>query len=283
MAAWPRPAWLPPPDGSRDPRVEDPTNRWLIHLSGRMMLPLALKARIPANAVSVAGFALGVGAAFAYFGWRDPVLATLGLLLSVGWLILDGLDGMIARATRTTTAIGRFLDGACDHAVFVFLYVALAASIGTPEAWITAVLAGLVHAVQSNFYESERARYHRRVRGDPGAFPQPQSPHWPVRLYDHVAGAMDRFAAPFDQALAGAPDRRQFAAAYADRAAPPLKLLALLTNNVRVILIYAACLAGDPRLFWWIELGPLTAITITGIIWHRRVERQLAVSARPTG
>ena len=156
-ASRPRPAWLPPPDGSRDARVEDPTNIWIVHLAGRMLLPLALRARIPANAVSVAGFVVGAGAALAYLGWRDPALATLGLLLSVGWLILDGLDGMIARASGTAGALGRFLDGVCDHGVFLLLYLALGASLNTPEGWITGTAAGLVHGVQANLYESERS------------------------------------------------------------------------------------------------------------------------------
>jgi CDP-diacylglycerol--serine O-phosphatidyltransferase len=275
-ASHPRRSWLPPPDGSRDPRVEDPTNRWVVHLAGRMLLPLALKARIPANAVSVAGFAMGIGAALAYLGWRDPALATLGLLLSVCWLIFDGLDGMIARASGTASALGRFLDGVCDHGVFLFLYLALGASIDTPQAWITGAVAGLVHGIQANLYESERIRYHRRLRGDPGGEAPPASRNWLVRLYDRVASSLDRLAAPFDRALAAAPDRRAFAAAYAERAAPALKLMALLTNNARVIIIYAACLAGDPRLFWWLELGPLTAVAIAGIVWHRRVERAMA-------
>ncbi|MEA3051211.1 MAG: hypothetical protein QOG72_114 [Sphingomonadales bacterium] len=274
-----RPAWLPPPDGSRDRRIEDPTNLWVVHLAGRILLPLALRARIPANAVSVAGFACGSGAALAYLGWRHPALATLAFLLSVGWLIFDGLDGMVARATGTASALGRFLDGACDHGVFLLLYLALGASIDTPEAWITGTIAGLVHGAQANLYESERMRYHRRVRGDPGGDPPPPSPNWLVRLYDGLAGSLDRLAAPFDRALAQAADRRSLAAAYGERAAPPMKLMALLTNNVRVILIYLACLAADPRLFWWIELGPLTLLAAAGIVWHRRIERRLAGSS----
>ncbi|HEU0100297.1 MAG TPA: CDP-alcohol phosphatidyltransferase family protein [Allosphingosinicella sp.] len=276
MSARPRPAWLPPPDGSRDLRVEDPTNLWAVHLAGRMLLPLALKARIPANLVSVAGLAVGTGAAFAYLGRSDPALATLGFLLSVGWLILDGLDGMVARATATASALGRFLDGLCDHGVFLILYLALGASIDTPEAWITGTIAGLVHGVQSNLYESERARYHRRVRGDPGAGRQPPAPNAATRLYDRLAGSLDRIAGRFDRALAAAPDRRALAAAYGERAAPALKLMNLLNANWRIIAIYAACLAGDPMLFWWWELGPLTLLTAAGILWHRRIEARLA-------
>lgn len=279
MSARPRPAWLPPPDGSRDLRVEDPSNLWVVHLAGRLLLPLALRARIPANAVSVAGLAVGSGAALAYLGWRDPMLATLGFLLTIAWLVLDGLDGMVARACGTASALGRFLDGLCDHGVFLILYLAIGASIGTPEAWITGTIAGLVHGVQANLYESERARYHRRVRGDPGAGAPPPSPNPVMRLYDRLAGSLDRVAGRFDRALADAPERRALAAAYGERAPPALKLMNLLNANARIIALYAACLAGDPRLFWWWELGPLTLLTAVGIIWHRRIEARLAARA----
>ena len=275
-ASRPRPAWLPPPDGSRDSRVEDPTNLWVVHVAGRMLLPLALKARIPANAVSLAGLATGTAAALAYLGWRDPALATLGFLLCVLWLVLDGLDGMVARASGTASALGRFLDGLCDHGVFLILYLALGASIDTPEAWITGTIAGLVHGAQANLYESERARYHRRVRGDPGGGAAPPSPNAMVRGYDRLAGSLDRLAGRFDRALAAAPDRRGLASAYGEQAAPALRLMNLLNANMRIVALYLACLAGDPMLWWWWELGPLTAVTIAGLFWHRRVEARLA-------
>ncbi|MGZ8286926.1 MAG: CDP-alcohol phosphatidyltransferase family protein [Allosphingosinicella sp.] len=276
MSARPRRAWLPPPDGSRDLRIEDPTNLWAVHLAGRMLLPLALRARISANMVSVAGLAVGTGAALAYLGWRDPMLATLGFLLTLAWLILDGLDGMVARATGTASALGRFLDGLCDHGVFLILYLALGAAIDTPEAWITGTIAGLVHGVQANLYESERARYHRRVRGDPGGEARLPSANAVMRLYDGLAGSLDRIAGRFDRALSAAPDRRALAAAYGERSAPALKLLNLLNANARIVVLYAACLAGDPRLFFWWTLGPLTLVTAAGLIWHRRVEARLA-------
>ncbi|HEX8481024.1 MAG TPA: CDP-alcohol phosphatidyltransferase family protein [Allosphingosinicella sp.] len=276
MSARPRPAWLPPPDGSRDPRVEDPTNSWVVHLLARMLLPLALRARISANMVSVAGLAVGTCAALAYLGWRDPALATLGFLLTVAWLVFDGLDGMVARATGSASPLGRFMDGLCDHGVFLILYLALGASIDTPEAWITGTIAGFVHGIQSNLYEGERARYHRRVRGDPGGGGPPPSPNAAVRFYDRLAGSLDRLAGRFDRALGAAPDRRAFAAAYGDRAAPALKLMNLLNANARTVALYAACLAGDPMLFWWWTLGPLTLLTAAGLIWHRRIEARLA-------
>lgn len=278
MSARPRPAWLPPPDGSRDLRVEDPTNHWVVHLAGRMLLPLALKARVSANMVSVAGLAVGTAAAVSYLGWRDPALATLGFLLTIAWLVFDGLDGMVARATGTASPLGRFMDGLCDHGVFLILYLALGASIDRPEAWITGTIAGFVHGIQSNLYESERARYHRRVRGDSTRDAPPPSANAAMRLYDRLAGSLDRLAGRFDRALAAAPDPRGLAAAYGAHAAPALKLMNLLNANARIIVLYAACLAGDPMLFWWWTLVPLTLLTGAGLIWHRRIEARLAAT-----
>ena len=271
----------PPPDGSRDRRIEDPSNRWIIHPAARALLPLALRWRVPANAVSVAGLLLGAGAAIAYARWSTPAAALLGLALSVAWLVADGLDGMVARATNTANALGRFLDGVCDHGVFVLIYLSLAFSIGTAGGWVLAVTAGLAHAVQSSLYEGERARYHRRLRGvaEVDVPPMPGNPL--VRLYDGVAGSVGRLARPFEAALAGDPCPERMGRAYAAEAVPAMRLLSLLSANVRVLAIFLACLAGRPTLFWWFEIVPLTLVAAFGLAWHRRVEQRFAAPATP--
>ncbi|WP_174279337.1 CDP-alcohol phosphatidyltransferase family protein, partial [Sphingomonas bacterium] len=152
----------PPPDGSRDLRIEDPSNRWLIHPLASALLAPALRARVSADAVSVTGLALGLGAAAALRWWRSPAAVVLALLLMLAWLVADGLDGKVARATGTSSAWGRALDGMCDHLVFVAAYLVVATSIGTASGWTLAVIAGIGHAVQSALYEGERHRFHRR-------------------------------------------------------------------------------------------------------------------------
>lgn len=269
---------VPPPDGSRDRRIEDPTNLWIIHPAGRHLLPWFVARGIPANAVSVLGLVLGALAAAAYAQWAAWPFAFLGLLLSVGWLIADGLDGMIARATGTASALGRTLDGIVDHGVFALIYLVLAFSIGTVQGWALAVAAGVAHAVQSSLYEGERARFHRRAKGIPAAPPLP-SRNPLVRLYDFVAGSVDRVAARFEDALRTAPDLAAFGRAYAETAAAPLRWMRLLTANVRVLAIFLACLAADPRLFWWFEIVPLTLVLAIGLAWHRAVESRLLRSS----
>lgn len=266
---------LAPPDGSRDRRVEDPTNLWVVHLAGRLLLPLALTLRIPANAISILGLLFGVASAAAFSRWDDWRLASLGLLLCIAWMIADGLDGMVARVTGTASAFGRALDGLCDHGVFLLLYLSLATSVGTAQGWFLALGAGAAHAMQATLYEGERARFHRRIRGDPGGRSAPASRNILVRWYDKVAGSFDRMARPFDALLKRSPDPQRLGKIYGRKAVPPLKLMIPLSNNMRVIAIYVACLAGDPRLFWLVELLPLTLITVWGIAWHRRIEAGL--------
>ncbi len=231
--------------------------------------------------VSLAGLACGTVAAIAYANWHYPALALVGLVFSVAWLIADGLDGMIARATQTASALGRTLDGLCDHGVFALIYLSLAWTVGTVEGWVLALTAAAAHAVQSSLYEGERARFHRRALGLPLAVvPQPTGMVL-VRLYDSVAGSVDRLSMPFERRFGAAEDRSAFAAAYAAAAVPVMRLQSLLTANVRVWAICIACLAGDPRIFWWFEIVPLTVIATLGLSAHRRVERRFVHGLAP--
>ncbi|WP_457309883.1 CDP-alcohol phosphatidyltransferase family protein [Sphingomonas sp. UYAg733] len=265
----------PAPDGTRDRRIEDPTNLWLIHPTARRLLPVALAWRVSANMVSLMGLALGVGAATAYWYWNTPLAAVVGLILSIGWLIADGLDGMIARATQTASPFGRLLDGICDHGVFILIYIVIATSIGTGEGWALAFTAGGAHIIQSSLYEAERSRFHRRVRGDSGESPPARTGGLLERGYDAISHVVDRLADPFDQALRSNRDPARFCADYGLRAAPVMKLMALESANMRVLAIFVACLVGNPRLFWWFEIVPLTLLIIVTLIWHRRVEAGL--------
>jgi hypothetical protein len=260
--------------GSRDRRIEDPTNLWIVHPAGRRLMPWFIARGISANAVSVCGLVLGVMAAAAYYRWTIWPFTLLGLVLSIGWLIADGLDGMIARATGTTSALGRFLDGFCDHGVFILIYVSIATQIGTVSGWVLAVTAGALHATQSNIYEGERARFHRRRDGLPAAIVVPGG-NFLQRGYDHGSAWADRAARRFDEALGRSPVPQRMADAYVEAAVAPMHLMSLLSANVRVYAIFVACLLGNPKLFWWFEIILLTTILITGFAWHRSVETRI--------
>lgn len=71
------------------------------------------RAGLTADGVTLAGFALGLGAA-AVIALGAPGWALLPLLAS---RLLDGLDGAVARATRPTD-FGGYLDILCDFAFY---------------------------------------------------------------------------------------------------------------------------------------------------------------------
>src|SRR5205085_8397845 len=75
------------PDRSRDRRIEDPSNLWIIHPAGRLLLSRFIAAGISANAVSVGGLCLGGLAAVADANWHQWPFTCVGLLLSMAWLV----------------------------------------------------------------------------------------------------------------------------------------------------------------------------------------------------
>jgi len=261
------------------PSIDDVSNRWLIHPISRRLVPIAVRAGIGANAVSMTGLACGFVAAMAYARWWDPLWATAGFLLMIGWHICDGLDGMIARATGSASEAGRLLDGLCDYTTFILVYIVLTATLpwNEPiESYWAAVLAGALHPVQAALYEGSRERYARRLRG---AAPE----HWEATRF---GGALERLYARVN-GWAGAPTRAVDAlaaaprtgpalrAAYMEAAVPWLRFMTLLSANGRTLAIFLACLAGSPRYFWWWEILVLTPITIIGLIGLRGVDKRL--------
>ena len=260
---------------SRDPRVEDPSNLWLIDPLARRLVPLAVRHRISANMVSVTGLFIGAAAAIADEQWRQPSWALAGLLISLAWLIADSLDGMVARATGTTSAFGRELDGLCDHGVFAALYVALAVSFNDRATWCLVLVAAAAHAVQANLYEAERERFHRRLNGSLVEPVGRASRNPGVRFYYWVATCLDWASAPFDHALAGEPVRGRMHRDYERAAVPVLRMMVPLSQNLRIIAIFIACFLGRMKSFMWYEIVPLSLLTAFGVLRHRAVEAKL--------
>ena len=50
---------------------------------------------------------------------------------------------------------------------------------------------------------------------------------------------------------------------------------------ISLVAIFLACLIGNPRIFWWVEIGPLSLICLIGLLRHRRVERRFVHGQAP--
>jgi hypothetical protein len=107
---------------SRD--VEDPINLWFNRPLAYAFVALVYRTPITPNQVTL--LSMVVGAAAAACWWQGGAAAMLwgGILLWAS-AILDGADGILARAKQQFSPVGRALDGSAD--LIVALFVAIAA------------------------------------------------------------------------------------------------------------------------------------------------------------
>ena len=146
----------------RTQEIEDVTNLYFIHPIVNRLTPMFRDMRISANAVSVTGMMLGVLAGLAYSHYQDLRFACIGLALMIAWHVMDGVDGQLARMTRSQSETGKVLDGICDYVTFITVYAGFAVGLAHKYgdvAWVLVIIAGVCHAAQSAAYEAQRQAY----------------------------------------------------------------------------------------------------------------------------
>ena len=74
--------------------------------------------------------------------------------------------------------------------------------------------------------------------------PPRTAPNLLERIYDRLSDPVESFAVRFDEVLKTDPDPIQLGAAYGAAAARPLRLMSLLSANVRLYAIFFACIGG---------------------------------------
>lgn len=266
---------------ARPTEIEPLSNRFLIHPLAAALLPPAVRAGLHPNVVTGAGLLFGLLAGLAYTQWTDWRYATLGFVLMIGWHVMDGLDGKLARATGKTSEIGRLLDGVADYATFVAVYLALALTHSDiPFSLGLALISGLFHALQSQFYEGERATYIRRLSGRFDPVVRTEAGGVFERLYNRGEAMLGNRARPFDQQLAAAEpaERARMLALWQPRAARTLRWMSPLSANGRTIAIFLAVLCGEPMLFWAWEIVPLTLLALAAARSLRQAEAGAVVN-----
>ena len=102
--------------------------------------------RVPADAVTVIGFAIGIAAAVA-IAWQAYAW---GLLLLMTSRLCDGLDGALARQTQPTDR-GAYLDIVLDFLVYASIPLAFAISSPAERALPAAVLLAAFIGTGSSF------------------------------------------------------------------------------------------------------------------------------------
>ena len=273
------------PDPVRRRReIEDPTNLYVVHPIANRLTPLFARLGIRPNAVSVAGMAFGILAGVAYHHAQAAGFALLGFLLMIGWHVMDGVDGQLARLTRTHSEFGKVLDGICDYTTFGAVYLGLALVLSRHHGgwvWPLVAVSGACHALQSAVYEVQRQNYNYWGCGQqsaafsrPAAAPRARGAR--LELHRRIAhdllqgylriqhaamgadaAATERLGALLARHPARAEPVRQ---GYRRVFAPALRRWSVMSANTRTVAIFLFAVTGRPLLYFAFEIVVLSAV-----------------------
>jgi len=268
--------------------IEDASNRFFIHPLSDLIVAIGIKVGLSPNLVSLAGLGLGILAAFLYYDLPAPAQVFGAFAAMLGWHILDGADGRLARATGKTSAFGRILDGICDHLVFSAVYLAFAFQIISAGAslsvWWLVVAAGLSHAVQAAGYEERRQKYQRRLNGisremvEESLLTVDGKKSILAMIYDlaqkAVAGSDYGLDAKLN-ALRGNKDGEKLASDLVAKTVPMVRAWGLLNANNRTFLIFIFALMGQPLWYFLFEVLVLNLILLWLMAAEKKAEQSI--------
>ena len=277
-----------PKEVKRTVEIEEITNRIFVHPISAWLVPLFHRLDIHPNTVSLTGALSGALAAACYYHYESLIATLAGFLLMIGWHVMDGADGQLARLSGKVTASGYVIDGICDYTTFIFVYVALATRLSGPygaEVWIVVVGAGLSHIVQAAAFELQRAAYNQWAGGKAFAAAaaaaaqraaRGQASPWAVfralaKSYDAVQRPFHPIDADLRQRLLAYGGQNAESAGRVARAYRDIYRTAVLrwsweSANNRTMLIFLACLMGKPVLYFLAELTLLNVVL--GLLVH---------------
>lgn len=147
--------------------VEDPINLWIHRPFAYAFCYLVYRTPITPNQVTLISMLLGLAAAACWvYGTRTAMIWGGALL----WIssIMDGADGILARARKVQSPFGRALDGCADMVVGLSTVVAGIYHLVSQGASSTLLLLGLIATfatvVQLNLYDFYKELYMRITR-----------------------------------------------------------------------------------------------------------------------
>ena len=285
----------PADGGGKPPEIELWSNRRVIHPISRWLVTRLIPTGISPNQVSCLSVVTCALAAAAYRLVPWPFGAAAGFALHVGWHVLDGADGDLARRTGRSSPSGEIVDGLCDYLSHLILYATLAVMLSAQIggwAWPVAAASGLARAIQANSYESRRRTYQYWMQG--GAWLKQTLASDAAAGGKRMSGVLRRFGGAYlavserissqapglDAALRsrahGGPEAlAAMRTLYREHQAHALRSSFPLSSNARTVALFASMLAGSPLYFFCYEVIGLSLVLIATLIQQRRCDAAL--------
>lgn len=256
--------------------------RPVAHLFVRMALPTPLSA----NGMTVISILTGLaGASLLRFQGRRELWA--GALLLLLYAILDCADGQLARARKTSSRLGRILDGMSDYIVGVASGVTIAIHLSTRSGpsglWLAVFGLGSV-VLQGTLFDYFKNRYLTRSNAayregddlEETLAEIERAGSLPVKVLYHVYATFLRVQRAAGGGRRGEPRTAEGAAAYAVRLAPIARGWAWLGPSTHAALMTAFVFAGQMPAYIWVRLTLGNVIMIGLYLEQHRRERALA-------
>lgn len=274
----------------RPRELQDGLNFFLYHPLAWQLARQLAKTPVTPNMVSVAGGLMVVAAGIAYSlpGW--PLTALLGMVLHMGWHVVDGADGDLARMTGRSSPTGEMVDGLCDYASHTILYLMLGVLLQHRIGWIgwvATVAAGASHIFQANHCEVQRRQYQYWVYGTPwlrqteAGVDQNAKAGFGRLLtaYLSVASGLTPYALKVDAMVAQAKgdpvELERIARIARPQLEPLLAILKVLGPNPRAIILGLSMLAGSPLWYFLCYTFALNVLLAISVAKHNAAARRI--------
>ncbi|MFT5353207.1 MAG: phosphatidylglycerophosphate synthase [Polyangiales bacterium] len=287
-----RPLQLPPLKTLlKSTEVEDPINIRVHRPLAYGFVRLIWRTPITPNMVTLMSVIVGTIAG-AMFIWGSRGAMVAGGILLWSAAILDGADGLLARAKKLQSEFGRAIDGWADMVVALVtvlpaIYHLWTQQHDTTYLWI-AVPAILMTSVHLSLYDYFKESYLRMTRpdgrGEGQDYDQTAQQIEVARengLLSYVAvkhvmlpylkqqQRLIRFFDPDSRELRQLMTKPEFAATYRKHNLIPMRLLTMTSLAPHSYLMAWCAMADRVDVYLWIRLVPMNIIFIIALIWQR--------------
>jgi hypothetical protein len=155
--------------------VEDPINLWFNRPLAYAFVALVYRTPLTPNQVTLLSIAVGSGAAACWWYGTPQAMLWGGILLWAS-AILDGADGILARAKQSFSELGRALDGSADLVVAALTVAAAARHLWQQQhsLWLVVLLVPLITmtSLQIHLYDFYKESFLLRTRLDWDGVPE---------------------------------------------------------------------------------------------------------------
>jgi hypothetical protein len=290
---------------SRD--VEDPVNLWVHRPLAYAFCKLVFRTPVTPNGITLFAITLGLVAAGCWFDGSRSAMIWGGALLWVS-AIMDGADGILARAKNMQSAFGRALDGTADMVVGLSTAVACLWHLFANGADLTMLGLGLgavaltgFHLNLYDFYKELHLRQTRLDRGGEGddaeraaqlkAQADAQHAPWYTRLsmtfyadYNVFQENLIRRTNPLAlRLLKGVARNPQSAELYRATNRAPMRLWMAVSLAPHSYLFAIFGMADRLDLYLWLRLTLMNVLFLLGLALQKKATTQTVDAYRAHG